>query len=346
MKRVTSRDVAKYAGVSQSTVSFVLNDREDIKISESTKHKVVSAAKALNYSPLKNRKNGEGSNLIGIMVPTVTNPFYPMLTKEIEEYAAAQGFKTLLCNTYRKIENEKFYLNLLAEIHIDGIVYGFTPSFPEVTSAISEYVPIVIIGEKQDDCPIDTLALNSFMAGRLVAGHLYGLGHRKVAFVSSPLNGLSLSRQKRLQGVVSVFHDYGSDEYPIVKAESFEREADDGAYEIELGYKLTRELLADTDITAIIGVNDMVAFGAIHAIQDMKLKVPDDISVCGFDNTYISKTAYPKITTVDHFTAQRSRLAMNILIDKIRKVENKRYRVEYEPDIIIRESTGISNDRR
>jgi len=341
MNRITSRDVAKYAGVSQSTVSFVLNDRKDIMISEQTKQKVIEAARALNYSLLKGKRSGERSNLIGIMVPTVTNPFYPMLTKQIEECAVAQGFRTLLCNTYRKIENEKFYLNLLAEIRVDGIVYGFTPSFPEVTSAISEHVPTVIIGEKQDDCKIDTLALNSFMAGHLIAGHLLDLGHTNVAFVTSPLNGLSLSRQKRLQGVISAFKEHGLGKNPVVKAETFEREIDDGAYEIELGYKLTRELLDETDITAVIGVNDMVAFGAIHALQDSGMKVPDDVSVCGFDNTYISKMAFPKITTVDHFTAQRSRLAMEILTDKIRKTEKKLYKVEYEPDIILRESSGV-----
>jgi len=309
-------------------------------LSEQTKQKVLEAAKALDYSPQRRSKGHARSNLIGIMVPTITNAFYPMLTKEIEEYAASQGFKTFLCNTYRKIENEKFYINLLADIQVDGIVYGFTPSFPEVITAISESVPTVIIGEKQDDCKIDTLALNSFMAGRLVARHLLELGHTKVAFVTSPLNGLSLSRQKRLQGVISAFKDDGRGQYPIVKAESYERESDDGAYEIELGYRITRELLSETDITAVIGVNDMVAFGVIHAVQDSGLRVPDDISVCGFDNTYISKTAYPKITTVDHFTAQRSRLAMDILIDKIKKTENKLYKVEYEPDIVIRESTG------
>jgi len=341
MNKITSRDVAKYAGVSQSTVSFVLNDRKDIMISEQTKQKVIEAAKALNYSPVKNKRGGERTNLIGIMVPTVTNPYYPMLTKQIEECAAAQGFKTLLCNTYRKIENERFYLNLLAEIRVDGIVYGFTPSFPDVTSAISEYVPTVIIGEKQDDCKIDTLALNSFMAGHLIAGHLLDMGHSKVAFVTSPPDGLSLSRQKRLQGVISRFKEQGLYKNPIVKTESFESEIDDGAYEIELGYRLTRELLDETDITALIGVNDMVAFGAIHAIRDSGLKVPDDISVCGFDNTYISKMAFPKMTTVDHFTAQRSRLAMDILTGKIRKTENKLYRVEYEPQIIIRESSGV-----
>ena len=339
MKRITSRDVAKYAGVSQSTVSFVLNDRKDIILSDLTKQKVHEAAKILGYSPHKRRGLREKVKLIGIIVPTITNPYYAMLIKEIEEYAGSKGFRTILCNTFRKTENERFYLSLLAEIQTDGIIYSFTPGIPELVTTLSGFTPIVMIGEKHENCKIDTLALNSFMAGSMIARHLRDLGHKKVAFITSPLDGLSLSRQKRLQGLTAVFEEHGLSENLIVRAESYERETDDGAYEIELGYRLTREVLDETDVTAIVGVNDMVAYGALNAVHDKGMKVPEDISVCGFDNTYISKTSNPKMTTIDHFTAERSRLAVDILIDKTKKTESSLYRVEYEPVIMIRDST-------
>lgn len=343
MKKPTSRDVAKLAGVSQSTVSFVLNSRKDIIISEQTRQKVLEAVKQLNYMPnqfAKGLKTNK-SNLIGLIVPTITNPYYPMLTQHIEEYAASRGYNILLCNTYRKIDNEEFYLNLMAEKSVDGIIYGFTPSFPQIALNISTRIPVVIIGEKHEGIKISTVALNSFMAGQLVAQHLVELGHKKIAFVTSPLNGLSHSRQQRLQGIISKLKEHGLEKHLIVKAESYENESNDSTYEIEVGYKLTTALLVQKEITAIIGVNDMVAFGALNAVRDHGLKVPDDISICGFDNIYLSRVIHPNITSVDHYAAQRSRLAVDILIDKSNNEANKVYRVEYEPQLVVRESTGV-----
>lgn len=263
-----------------------------------------------------------------------------MLTQHIEEYTASRGYNILLCNTYRKPDNEEFYLNLLTEKSVDGIIYGFTPGFPEIAEKISHQIPVVIIGEKHENIRLSTVALNSFMAGSLIAGHLLDLDHRKIAFITSPLDGLSYSRQQRLQGIVSKLAEHGLEKYLTVKAESKESESHDSTYEIEIGYKLTMELLSDKHITTIIGVNDMVAFGALNAVRDYGLKVPEDISICGFDNIYLSRSIHPNITSVDHYAAQRSRLAVDFLIDKLDSKADEVFRVEYEPKLVVRESTG------
>lgn len=342
MKKPTSRDVAKLAGVSQSTVSFVLNNRADMAISEQTRQKVLKAAKELDYAPnvYVKRIKSQQSKLIGLLIPTITNPYYPMLTQYIEEYSVAKGYNVLLCNTYRKRETEEFYLNLLSEKQVDGIIYGFTPNFSQHLLKINERIPVVIIGEKNDNLNINTIALNSFRAGELVAQHLVELGHKNIAYISSPLNGLSLSRQKRLQGIMSKLKEYGLERNIIVKSEDYEQESSNSTYEIEIGYDLTLKLLDESKVTAVIGVNDMVAFGALNAITHRGLKVPDDVSVCGFDNIYLSKMLQPKITTVDHYTSHRSKMAVDVLVENSNHSDTSVFRVEYDPQLIIRESTG------
>lgn len=342
MKKPTSRDVANLAGVSPSTVSFVMNNRKDISISGETRQKVLDAAKQLNYTPNQFARSlkTNRSKLIGLIIPTITNPFYPMLTQYIEEYAASKGYNILLCNTHRKVEKEEFYLNLLAEKSVDGIIYGFTPNYPQIAYEISARIPVAIIGEKDEKVKICTVALNSFMAGEMVAQHLIDLGHEKIAFITSPLEGMSLSRQKRLQGIKAKLKEHNLERNLVIKAESYENESNDSTYEIEIGYNLASALLKETKVTAIIGVNDMVAFGALNAIGNMQLKVPEDISVCGFDNIYLSKVIRPGITTVDHHTSHRSRLAIDFLINSMGNGNEDIYRVEYEPRLIVRESTG------
>lgn len=342
MKKPTSKDVAKLAGVSQSTVSLVLNNRTNIAISQETRERVLAAARDLRYVPntfAKGLKTNK-SKLIGLLIPTITNPYYPMMTQSIEEYAASKGYNILLCNTYRKVENEEFYLNLMAEKGADGIIYAFTPSRTSHILKILEQLPVVIIGEKDDNINVNTIGLNSNKAGQLVAQHLIDLGHRKFAFITSPLNGLSLSRQKRLQGITSKLKEYKLDKNLMIKFGTSEQESRDSTYEIEIGFDLTNELLKESEVTAIIGVNDMVALGAINAINNMNLKVPDDISVCGFDNIYLSKMLQPKITTVEHYTLQRSRLALDTLMEIMASNESNVFHVEYEPQLIVRESSG------
>ncbi len=344
MKKPTSKDVAKLAGVSQSTVSFVLNNKNDVSISPETRAKVFEAAKKLNYVP---NIFGKGlrtnrSMILGLMIPTITNPYYPMLTQQIEEYASNEGYNIILCNTYRNKDKEEFYLNLLLEKAVDGIIYGFTPNFSELLNKISKTVPIVIIGEKDDSVNISTVGLNSFRAGEMTVQHLIELGHKKIAFITSPLTNISLSRERRLKGIISKLKEYHLDKNLIVKAYTSEYEITDSTYEIEIGYELAIDLIKETDVTAIIGVNDMVAFGAMNAILNQGLKIPDDISICGFDNIYLSRLIKPKMTTIDHHITHRSKLAFDLLLKKIAGEEDSILRIEYEPKLVIRESTGPS----
>lgn len=351
MKKATSRDVAKLAGVSQTTVSFVINNTPGVSLSEETRKKVLSAVKELNYVPnsfAKSLKTNE-SKLIGLLVPTMINPFYPMLAQYIEKYAATRGYNVLLCCTYSQAEREDSYLDLISEKGVDGIIYTFSPHYLKHATKLSRCIPIVLMSEKSDDIHLNTISLNGFQCGVLIAQHLLELGHRSIAYIMSPVKSVSLTRERRLEGIRSTLMEFGLPSNAL-KVYSFETidGYTDGSLETDAGYKLTERLIRETDVTAIIGVNDMVALGAISCLlNDRQLRVPEDISVCGFDNSYLSDMLRPKITTVDYRAQYLSKLAVDMLVDASTTEENHGVlKLESEPRLVVRESTGPARPRK
>lgn len=341
MKKVTASDVAKLAGVSQATVSFVLNSRVDISISETTRKKVLDAAKKLNYIPgtFSPSKNRPKSKTIGLLIPNLSNPFYPKLVGLIENYAAKYGYSIILCNTNRRISEESFYLRKLYDSGVDAVIFGLTPRDHAYVNTFADKLPIVIIGETDDRYKIPSFEMNSIMCGQMMAEHLIELGHKKIGFISTPIDNITFGRKKRLLGVRKTIAAHDDCEL-VVKIDNQENEIYDGAYELEVGYKLATELVKDKDITAIIAANDIIACGVLQSLADAGISVPQDISVCGFDNVNLSEIVRPKITTIDYMLSHRCMVAMLTIIDMIEYNENCEIKAECKPQLIIRESTA------
>lgn len=349
MKKVTSTDVARLAGVSQTTVSFVLNNRLDISISQQTRKKVLDAAKQLKYVPgsFGEAPKSNNSKTIGLIVPNFSNQYYPMLLQNMEKYISSSGYSLLICSTNRREPDERYYLRYLEENGVNGVIFGFTPKNYSHLNKFAKQLPMVIIGETDDRYKIHTVGLDSAISGKLAAKHLLELGHKKIAFLTTPTDNISLSRKKRLLGVEQEIKRHGGDCKLIVKSSEYEKEAIDKNFETELGYELTTELIKKQKVTAIIGVNDMVACGAIQAIGDMGLSVPSDISVCGFDNLYLSQFVTPGITTIDHLISKRCQSATSIITDMIENRQQTILKMIYEPQLVVRNSTGmVKNGRR
>ena len=192
MKRATSKDVARLAGVSQTTVSFVINNTPGVSLSDETRRKVLEAAQKLQYIPnsfAKGLKTHQ-SKLLGVFLPSMDNPFYPMLMKYIERYTAGRGYNVLLCCTYRNPEREHAYLDLCMEKQVDGIIYLFTPNWIKRVVQIASTLPVVLISEKSDDVPLNTISLNGLRCGQLMAQHLLDLGHRCIAYIMSSVTSV------------------------------------------------------------------------------------------------------------------------------------------------------------
>ena len=358
-KKVTSTDIAKAAGVSQSTVSMVLNKKYNVSFSKETVEKVEQAAKDLGYVPQKRktRKESKKEKLLVVFCSNLTNPYYVMLLQGIESRAKEQGFGLFVCNTQRDLRMEERYLKMMWELKPLGIIYTCNPShcFMDLVEELSREIPVAIINNQNEKLNVDAVELDNSKLGRMMARHLLDLGHRKVAYIAPPLTTRQKQRSKRVEGFLKEFAEAGIKDQVIIKAAREELDLDvahiDSEYKI--GYELTRELLEETkDITAIVGLNDMIAFGILDALYEAKIKVPGDISVMGCDNTLFACMHKVELTTIEHFVIFKGRDACDIIMKKISSHNNKysdmepisTYHVEYEPKLIVRGTTSYAGE--
>ncbi|MDR0643225.1 MAG: LacI family transcriptional regulator [Treponema sp.] len=350
-KKITTTDIARQAGVSQSTVSMILNRKKNISFSEKTIRRVLETAAELNYQTKTKKPGNSGPLLIAVMVPTLANPYYPALLQIIKAEAAKVNYD-LFVYIIRNDEEAEKVTAFLSAMPILGIIYAFMPYKLEPLSRIAENMPVVIIGDKNDDTGIDTIGLNSVESGAMLAEYLLSLGHRNIAFISTPLGLNSLPRKRRLEGVTLALNNFSEKCSLVVRAadEAFSARLHDANAESQLGYELTMKVLQDRKITAFIGVNDMVAFGILSALAEKKYHIPEDYSVCGFDNIFPSAFKNISLTTVEHFIGDKARDAFDILHKKINYrlsglVPNSIYKIEYKPQLIIRGSSGPRQSR-
>lgn len=348
MKKATSTDVARLAGVSQTTVSLVLGGHMNISVSEETRERVVKAARELDYQPPVRRKKQAlpgSKRMLLLLVPTLTNHYYTDLARIVEDYAETKHFQVVICNTFRRPELEKQYLETFADDLAGGVIYTFLPSFPAQAELLARRIPTVIIGEKRSSLRICSIELSNEVAGALLAEHLYLMGHRKMVFISTPFNQLTLAREQRLEGIRNQMSQYGLNNALEVLAAERSKEADrqdDMPYEYSVGRQLTAELLnRGTDATALIGVNDMTAFGILDELHCRRLQVPEDFSVCGFDNIFSSRLDSLGLTTIDHQMRVRCQEAVNMILTQWNGGQAPLlHKIEYAPQLIIRRTTG------
>ncbi|HJB00054.1 MAG TPA: LacI family transcriptional regulator [Candidatus Mediterraneibacter merdavium] len=360
-KKVTSSDVAERAGVSQATVSMVLNKKYNVSFSKEVIRRVEEAAAELGYvlPRRKARQEERREKLLVVISPNLTNPYYVMLLQGIESRAAEQGFGIFVCNTQRDLKLEERYLKMISSLNPHGIIYMCNPSqcFMAQVEDISKKVPVVVINNQDERLDVDAVDLDNSKLGRLMARHLLELGHRDVAYVAPPLTVRQKQRSRRVEGFLKEFKNAGLGEHVVIKAadEQIDKDIPGIDSEYRIGYDLTRELMEERqELTAIVGLNDMIAFGIMDALHDMKYKVPGDISVMGCDNTLFAKVKRVSLTTIEHFVIYKGMDACDIIMKKIQS-HRKRYteiepvsiyHVEYEPKVVVRGTTSYPKSQK
>ncbi|NSJ28514.1 LacI family DNA-binding transcriptional regulator [Blautia glucerasea] len=356
-KKATSSDVAERAGVSQATVSMVLNKKYNVSFSRDTVEKVEKAARELGYQlpSRKNKKADKKEKLIVVFCPTLTSPYYVLLLQGIESVANEQGYGVFICNTQRDAAFEEKYLRMMADIRPQGIIYACNPhpDFQKQVEDMAKEIPLVIISNKERTTTVDAINQDNTVVGRLMARHLLDLGHRDVAFITPPLTKRQWQRSKRIEGFVKEYENAGLSGHVIIKVadESMDRQLPRMDTEYSMGYELTMELLSENRrFTAIAGQNDMMAIGALDALQEARLHVPRDVSVIGCDNIFYSGIRRIALTTIEHFVALKGRDACDIIIRKIGTKDSffsdiqptSLYNIEYSPRVIARKTTGYA----
>jgi LacI family transcriptional regulator len=344
VRKPRSADVAKLAGVSQASVSLILNNSEKISFSLETRERVFAAAKELGYElPERKKRLRAGGRILLVFTPTLTNYYYPELIQYVETYATTLGYHVIVCNTFRRPRLEQYYLDTMVTNHVAGLIYTFLPNFPDTVNKIATTIPAVIIGEKQEELNLCSIELNNLSAAAMLTEHLYQLGHRRFAYFSTPFRPLALARTERLEGIRRHLKTHDIDDCDVLVSEDEEIEYDpQGAppHEYVVGRQLAARYLRENGTaTAWIAVNDMTALSLLAELSAQGYRVPEDISVCGFDNIFMSGLCTPPLTTIDHYLRSRCQAAIDMIADRSTHAPLLS-RIEYTPKLIIRGSTG------
>jgi DNA-binding LacI/PurR family transcriptional regulator len=323
-------EVAKRAKVSTATVSRVLNQVGMVK--GTTRTRVMKAVEELKYQPNLHARNlaGGKSRSIGVIVSNIGNPFFLDIYQEIENGAHAEGYEVILSNTDYRSEQLVANIRLMIGRRVAGLAAIVSEMDPELIEELERYqIPVVFYDVGAMRKNISNIRVNYRRGMEKLTDYLYSLGHRRLGFVGH--HAMLGPITERANAVMEAMARYSDVEV--------QRAADVDSF--EGGRRATHALLsAHPSLTAIMCVNDCMAVGAMREIRELGLRIPEDISVTGFDNVKMAQFCYPALTSVHIPRDQVAELICDSLIPKGKP------RLEHEicidPELVVRESSGIA----
>ncbi|WP_127491641.1 LacI family DNA-binding transcriptional regulator [Paenibacillus glycanilyticus] len=306
----TIRDVAREANVSIATVSRVLNGLTGY--SDKTKQKVIKTIEDMGYHPnaIARYLNNRRTQTIGVMFPAVTNEFSSAVLQGIEEYALERGYSVLVCNTAVDGNRTMKYLQVLRERQIDGIIFASEVLKHEYKQMLDTMqVPIVLVSSKNEDPKVPFVKVDDRQASYDAVRYLIDKGHKDIAMIAGtpedPIAGIP-----RLQGYKDALNDKG---IPFRSSRVAY-----GDFHYDSGKAAMETLLEhERGITAVFAASDEMAVGAMNAAIQLGIRVPEDLSVIGYDNIRLSRMIYPALTTVGQPLLQLGRDAVDKVITMI-----------------------------
>ncbi len=307
--RTTIRDIARECGVNVSTVSRSLNG--SYGVNDETRKKVIEAARRLNYVPnrvAQGLATGKSQSL-ALLISDVRNPFFAEVARGAEDQAFAAGYDLILGNADLDPDRQMRYLRSLIAKRVDGLIINSVSglSEEELEEVFEHNVPIVLLNRSDQIQNISSVSADNFEGGQLAANYLLQLGHRQMAHLTGPRQHGNLT--ERARGFVKGLHAAGESAHCLVMH---------GDHNQQGGYAMTRKLLAaHPEITAIFTANDAMAFGVIRAVQENGRKIPEDISLVGFDNVDLAVIVQPPLTTIHQPKYEMGEAAAQILLRQI-----------------------------
>ncbi|WP_263355609.1 LacI family DNA-binding transcriptional regulator [Acidicapsa ligni] len=331
--KFTMRDVARLANVSTSTVSAVIN--ETVAVSPERKKRVQDAMAALDYHPdevARSLKTGR-TNVIGVVIPDITNAFYPEVISGVEEAARQAGYGVLFCNSSEDAHNEARHLAMLSARRVDGVILACCATPSAFDAVIRRRFPMVFVDRVPPGTIGSTVSSDNVDAGYEATKHLIKLGHKRIAMLIGTLD-LSPHRD-RLDGFRKAMQEYHlpiRDEYLI-----------GGGVQIEDGRKAGLQLLACSPCpTAIVVSNNKLLLGLFEAIDKRKIKIPAQLSVVGFDDYVWNRYVTPSLTVIAQPTGEMGRCAFELLHQIINASSNDviTKQIQLKTELHVRNSTA------
>jgi LacI family transcriptional regulator, galactose operon repressor len=316
---VTIKDVARESGVNTSTVSRALNNTYGVN-DETRKH-VREVATRLNYRTNQVARGLVTGRLhtIGLVVSDIRNPFFAEVARGAEDAAHRAGHDLVLCNSDLKAEKQMGYFDSLLAKRVDGIVMNSVAalSHAQQDQLWAAGVPIVLLNRSSVYRRFSSVLGDNLQGGEIAGNYLIDLGHTKVGHITGPRAHGNLA--DRAEGFLKAFHDRGLPEPEVIY----------GEHTFAGGYESANQLLGpDRKITAVFAGNDVLAFGCIRTAIERGIRIPDDLSIIGFDNVEISQITSPPLTTIDQPKYEIGKAAIEMLLnmmaqDGIRESEQR-----------------------
>lgn len=330
-KAPTMKDVARIADVSLQTVSTVVNDKPGV--TDETRQRVLDVVQKLGYRPysiarsLRTRR----TRTIALVISDIANPSFATMASVAEVQAHAKGYSLVLYNTHDDMDREANYIQIATERWVDGVLFVAAQDRADGLAALElAGIPSVAIDRIPAGYSGPSVTLDNEQAGYLAATHLLELGHRRLAHISGPRN-LRLVRE-RLAGFVRAAADYGIGEGDIPQGE--------GDWGCESGYgAMHKLLLAGARPTGLFAANDRMAIGAMTALLEHGLRVPEDVSVVGLDDIEVSAYQSPPLTTLRQSFEQLATISVQLLLSILEGEPTPETQVVLPPELVVRRST-------
>jgi LacI family transcriptional regulator len=330
----TLATVARLANVSVASASRVLNG---IRTNPETSKRVTEAATAVGYVPnaaarsLRSRRTGQ----IAFAMPDIANPVYTTMTRSIADVARAHGSRLILHSTDADADDELGFLEGLKQRYVDGLILvslDFTDAHAAAIAGVA--VPVAVISAATKGARVDTVRGDSRRGAAEAVRHLFATGRRRIAFVNGPektapgrarrrgyLDGLRACGLEREDGLIEAAADFT----------------------IEAGREAAERLLVRAEPDALFGANDLIAIGALDALRAAGLEVPRDVALVGMDDTTLATVTSPTLTTVDLGSAERARIAAELLLARVDHPNRRPRVVDVASRLVVRESSGASS---
>ncbi|MGC8971985.1 MAG: LacI family DNA-binding transcriptional regulator [bacterium] len=327
---VTIKDIAEKVGVSTATVSRALNNIGYVK--EDTRKKILEIADSLGYERYREGDTTKAkTNQIGVIVSDVTNPFFTQVVRGIEDVLSIAGYSLLLCNADENVEKEMHYLRILKDKRVDGIILAPARGDHRGINEITDRgICLVLIDRLIDGLDVDAVVIDNISGAYEGVSHLISEGYRKIAMITGPLE--VMTARERLEGYKKALRDNGID--------FDENLVENGKYTQDGGYRATKTLIERVKPDALFVANNVMTTGALLAIKELGLKIPEEIGIVGFDDLEWAPLIDPPLTTISQPIYTIGSTAAQLLLRRLgRTVKLRKEVVILKPKLIIRESS-------
>ncbi|WP_372631406.1 LacI family DNA-binding transcriptional regulator [Cohnella sp.] len=332
--KVSIFDVAKKAGLSVVTVSRVLNHSTSVR--QKNREKVLQAMKELDYHPNASARSlaSGKTGIIGLTLATLHDSVLDAVVQEINDRLAEHGY--FLALSISQGDEESFRRSMFQEDRVDGVIL-VSPANSDiyVMELKKRKIPFVILDSQQRNIAVSMVTVNNFKGGYDATKHLIDLGHTEIAYINGPES--FLSSREREKGFLFAHEEAGIKPFGI----------ENGEFDIPSGYRIASRWIESGRLpTAVFAADDFIALGVMDAFKNEGIHIPRDVSVIGFDDQIYASEFHPKLTTVRQPFEKIGKQGVDILLKLIKDPSRRNVSIEFDPELVVRESTAVPRSTR